>query len=198
MILEGIVTTLNAEGVLNVAPMGPRVAAEDLSRFVLRPFQSSTTYRNLKATGEGVLHVTDDALLLARTAIGLEVDPPTREAEVVRGRVLTGACRYYEFRVARLDDAEERTTIEVETVAMGRLRDFFGWNRAKHAVLEGAILATRVGILPIEEIIEGFERLIEPVRRTSGPAEAEAFELLRAYVEQAAKREGLSLGGSPT
>ncbi len=42
-----------------------------MRRFVLRPFRTSTTYRNLKAHGEGVLHITDDVLLLARTAIGL-------------------------------------------------------------------------------------------------------------------------------
>ena len=70
MILEGIVTTLNPDGSLNVAPMGPRVENRSFDRFVLRPYRSSTTYRNLKALGEGVLHVTDDVLLLARAAIG--------------------------------------------------------------------------------------------------------------------------------
>ena len=42
----------------------------NMARFVLRPFHTSTTYHNLKARGEGVLHVTDDVLLLAQTAIG--------------------------------------------------------------------------------------------------------------------------------
>src|SRR3954447_25636551 len=110
MILEGIVTTLGPDGLLNVAPMGPKVDPA-MDRFVLRPYQTSTTYRNLKARGEGVLHVTDDVLLLAQTAIGRPVEPATRAAEVVEGRILLDACRYYEFRVTELDDREPRTTI---------------------------------------------------------------------------------------
>src|SRR3954453_15266105 len=70
MILEGIVTTLSAAGVLNVAPMGPRVQAGPIEHFLLRPFRTAQTYRNLKAHGEGVLHVTDDVLLLARAGGG--------------------------------------------------------------------------------------------------------------------------------
>src|SRR6478752_5534400 len=69
MILEGIVTSLDAGGALNVAPMGP-IVDESMSRLRLRPYQSSRTYRNLKATGCGVLHVVDDVLLIARAAIG--------------------------------------------------------------------------------------------------------------------------------
>ena len=194
MILEGIVTTMDGAGVLNVAPMGPLVESVELDRFVLRPFKTSRTYANLKVSGEGVFHVTDDSLLLARAAIGgVEPEPATQPAAVVRGRVLSSACRYYEFRVTNLDESEERTTIEVATVARGRLRDFLGWNRAQHAVLEAAILATRVGILPMEEIAEEFRRLSVPVQKTCGPVEAEAFSVLARHVERAAASQGLAL-----
>ena len=119
MILKGIVTTLSVGDALNIAPMGPEVnAGMNMDRFILRPFQTSTTFANLKARGEGVLHVTDDVLLLARTAIGAAVDPPpiTRPAEAVAGAILLDACRYYEFRVVGLDDHEERARIVVATV----------------------------------------------------------------------------------
>src|SRR5207302_1235693 len=59
VILEGIVTTLDEADRLNVAPMGPRVEPE-MDQLLLRPFRTSTTYRNLKGRGEGVFHVTDD------------------------------------------------------------------------------------------------------------------------------------------
>jgi hypothetical protein len=190
VILEGIVTTLSPEGVLNVAPMGPNVEP-GLRRFVLRPFQTSTTYRNLKATGEGVLHVTDDVLLLARAAIGAPVEVPTRPAEVVRGAVLLDACRYHEFRVVSLDDREERTTIVAETVAEGRLRDFFGLNRAKHAVVEAAILATRTAFLPLPEILAEYRKLAVLVEKTGGPSEREAFSLLETHVRNEARGRGL-------
>jgi hypothetical protein len=190
VILEGIVTTLSPQGMLNIAPMGPRFDPA-MSRFVLRPFRSSTTYRNLKASGEGVLHITDDVLLLARTAIGVPVEPVTRPADAVAGRVLVEACRYYEFRIVDCDDREERTTLTAETVAQGWLRDFFGFNRAKHAVVEASILATRVSLLPLEEIFADFRRLAPLVEKTGGPAEREAFSLLGQHLQDAARQRGL-------
>src|SRR5262249_41742574 len=122
MILEGIVTTVDAAGAVNIAPMGPHVGTT-MDRFVLRPFRTAQTYRNLKAHGEGVLHVTDDVLLLARAAIGpVEPPPALVAARHVRGFVLADSCRYWEFRVAALDDREERTRIEAEVVHAGRHR----------------------------------------------------------------------------
>jgi hypothetical protein len=191
MILEGIVTTVAPDGRVNVAPMGPRVGltpAGDLERFVLRPFRTAQTYANLKAHGEGVLHVTDDVLLLARAALGLpDPLPPMRAAERVRGWVLSGACRYYEFRVTGCDDRAERAEFEAEVVHPGRLRDFFGFNRAKHAVVEAAILATRVGILPPNDIESEYRKLAVLVEKTGGPQEHEAFALLQQHVQKAAR-----------
>ena len=69
-------------------PDGPRVdSADSMERFVLRPYRTSTTYQNLKARGEGVLHVTDDVLLLAQAAIGASLDPvpATRRRAGCRG-----------------------------------------------------------------------------------------------------------------
>jgi hypothetical protein len=190
MILEAIVTTLDAADRLNIAPMGPQVEP-DLRRFILRPYKTSTTYRNLKVHGEGVLHVTDDVLLLARGAIGRVDDAPTRPATTVRGAILTGACRYHEFRVSRLDDSQDRTQIEAETVASGTLREFFGFNRAKHAVIEAAILATRTEFLPLDEILSDFRRLAVPVRKTGGEAEFAAFRLLDDHIRALARAQGL-------
>ncbi|MFN6108663.1 MAG: DUF447 domain-containing protein [Planctomycetaceae bacterium] len=181
MILESIVTTVGPGGELNVAPMGPVVDA-GLTRFRLRPFQTSTTFRNLQAHPEGVIHVVDDVLLIARGAIGALAEPPTRPAEIVRGRVLQDACRSFEFRVVSCDASQPRSEIAVEIVHTATHRDFWGFNRAKHAVLEAAILATRLHLLPAEEIQAEFRRLEAPVEKTAGPRELEAFALLQEYV----------------
>ena len=196
MILEGLVTTLSPAGSMHLAPMGPRVEPGDWRRFLLRPFPSSQTYRNLLAHGEGVLHVTDDVLLLAKAALG-PVEPalPVFAAERVRGFVLQDACRYYEFRVAALDEREERVRIEAEVVHSGRLHDFFGFNRAKHAVVEAAILATRTEFLPLEEIEAEYRKLAVLVDKTGGAQEHEAFAVLRAHVArvvEARREEGPS------
>lgn len=188
MILEGIVTTVSPEGVVNIAPMGPQVGPT-LDRFTLRPFRTARTYQNLKVLGEGVLHVTDDVLLLARAALGpVEPLPPLMPAERVRGYILCEACRYYEFRVETLDDREERTRIEAVVQRTGRLRDFFGFNRAKHAVVEAAILATRTHLLPLDEIELEYRKLAVLVDKTGGEQERAAFALLQAHL--AAVRAG--------
>ena len=185
LIAEGIVTTVNPDGSANISPMGPRVN-RDFTQLLLRPFQTSTTYQNLKRTGEGVFHITDDVLLVAKAAVGrLTPEPSLQPAPHVQGFLLSGACRWFAFRVSRLDDSEERTTIDCTVIGSGNLRPFFGFNRAKHAVLEAAILATRIGILPSEQIMAELQRLAIPVEKTAGTQEREAFEFLRDYVAQA-------------
>jgi hypothetical protein len=164
--------------------MGPIVDAE-FRRLLLRPYQTSTTFQNLKRTGEGVLHVTDDVELFARAAVGeLSVEPRTVATKAINGRVLVDACRWYEFRVDSLDDSAERTEILARVVKRGRNRDFFGFNRAKHAVIEAAILATRTKWLQAEFVRSEFNRLAVIVEKTGSRKEHAAFRFLEAYVTE--------------
>lgn len=188
-ILEGLVTTIDPDGRPHLAPMGPRISP-DWSRLLLRPFPTSQTCCNLKALGEGVLHVTDDVLLLARAALGQAPMPHIIPAKCVRGFVLADACRAYEFEVRSLDESGERVQIEAEVVHAETLRDFFGFSRAKHAVLEAAILATRLHLLPPEQVAADYARLRTLVEKTGGPAEHEAFAFLEAHRKR-------SQGGRP-
>jgi|SRR5579883_905453 len=184
MILEGLVTTTDPDGSPHLAPMGPRVGPR-MDRFTLRPFPTSTTYQNLVRAGEGVLHVTDDVLLLARAAVGPVVPfPAIRQAERVRGFVLTDACRSYEFKVKSIDPTGQRVTIEAEVVWAGTVREFFGFNRAKHAVLEAAILATRLHLVPRAEVEAEYRKLRVIVDKTGGPAEFEAMAFLETHLAQ--------------
>ena len=185
MILEGIVTTLGTDGALNVAPMGPIVDSA-MDTLVLRPFKTSTTWKNLSTAPQGVFHVIDDVLLIARAAIGrLEQNPETTPARVIDGAVLCDACRWYEFLLEDVDVREDRTRLTARVVHRGRLRDFFGFNRAKHAVLEAAILATRVHILPKQDVWRQIAELRSPLEKTAGPDEVMAFALIIDYIEAA-------------
>jgi uncharacterized protein len=181
-VLEGIVVTLNTAGQPNIAPMGPRVDRH-ITHLVMRPFQTSQTFRNLQATGVGVFHITDDVELLARAAVGRFESPPALLplADFPCPR-LADACRWFAFKVQALDDSAERATIDCRVVAQGELRPFFGFNRGKHAVLEAAILGTRIGILPPEAIRREIERLALPVEKTAGRQERQAFDFLRQYI----------------
>ena len=185
VILEGILTTLNQDGSTNISPMGPAVD-EQLSRFLLKPFRSSTTYRNLKRTHQAVFHITDNVEVLAQAAVGTpEPFPQLRDAEEIEGRILADACRWFALRVRSLDDQHERTEIECQVLDSGTIRDFFGFNRAKHAVLEAAILATRTDYLPANHILSEMERFEVIVQKTAGDAEQRAFDFLKDYIRGA-------------
>ncbi|SFJ55591.1 DUF447 domain-containing protein [Planctomicrobium piriforme] len=182
VIVEGICTTRNADGTFNVAPMGP-IVDPSLTSFLFRPFQSSTTFANLQATGCGVFHITDDVQLIAQAAVG-KVDPRPEmfAAHSIDGAVLADCCRWYEFRVTSVDASASRTEIQTEVVHVGRVRDFFGFNRAKHAVLEAAILATRLHLLTPDDVNAQLERLKVMVEKTAGPKEQAAFEFLQQRI----------------
>lgn len=185
LILEGVVTTLDAAGNLNASPMGPKVDRE-ITSLHLRPFQTSRTYQNLKRRGEGVFHITDNVDLFARTVVGGHDEQlACRPAEQVQGKVLTDVCRWFEFRVASLDDSHERTDIHCEIIATGTVRPFFGFNRAKHAVIEAAILASRVHMLPQNEVESSLSALRVWVEKTGGQQERESFDFLAAFVADA-------------
>jgi hypothetical protein len=190
-LLEGIVTTLDSDGSPHIAPMGPIVDA-DFNWLLLRPFRSSQTFANLKRSRAGVLHVTDDVELMARAAVGrIEPLPRLVRAEAVEGVILADACRWYAFRVESLDEREDRAKLLARVVDRGRLRDFFGFNRAKHAVVEAAILATRLGLLDAEHVRGEFARLAVLVEKTGGRPERRAFEFLQNHLQEAlAHRHG--------
>jgi hypothetical protein len=189
MILEGLVTTLDADGGLHVAAMGPAIdddqrAAGRIERLVLRPFATSRTAANLARHPEGVFHVTDDVLLLARVVAGrLDRPPEARPAEAIRGHVLAAACRAWEFRIAAADLAEARERLEARVAKEHDLRPFLGFNRAAHAVVEAAILVTRLHLTGVATVLRQLDELRPLVDKTGGPREREAFEILRAVTE---------------
>ena len=184
MILEAIVTSRNEDGSTNISPMGPTVSG-DMSRFELRPFNTSRTFENLKRCREGVLQISDDVELMARAAIGkLDELPKLEIATTVDCKFVADVCRAYEFRVEFIDESSQRVCLQCKTTKVHRIRDFFGFNRAKHAVLEAAILATRIDFIPIEEIVQQYQRLATIVTKTGGTQEQDAFELLENFVSR--------------
>ncbi len=186
LILEGLLTTTDERGGPHIAPMGPMVD-ESITRVVLRPFVTSTTYQHLRRSGQCVLHVTDDVELLARAAVGrLDPLPPMIAATAVEGWILQDACRWFALRVREWGEMRARAEAIAEVVDRARVRDFFGFNRAKHAVIEAAILATRMEMLPAEEIAAEFARLAVLVEKTGGPAERRAWQFLNDFVRSAA------------
>jgi hypothetical protein len=177
-IVETVTTTINPDGTVNCAAMG--VEWED-DVVVIKPFPSTRTLRNLRATGAAVVNLTDDILLFTQAALG-DPQPPTRPAAAIDGAVLADACSWREVTVAAIDENGPRARVTTRVVARGTGREFLGFNRASHAVLEASIIASRAQLLPAAEIRAELERLQVLVDKTAGPREHEAMELVRRHV----------------
>jgi hypothetical protein len=180
VIIETIITTLDEQGRVNIAPMGVDWGDDVL---VIKPFLETTTFRNVSATRAAVVNLTDDVLIFARTAIGTATFP-THPALRVKGVVLDAACSWREIEVIAIDATPPRSRIETRVVHHGTQREFLGFNRARNAVLEAAILSTRTHLLPADEILGDFKRLQVIVDKTAGPREREAMALLTDYVRE--------------
>jgi hypothetical protein len=182
MILETILTTQDSAGTVHCAAMGVEWGEEEI---VIKPFLDTTTLRNLRATGVAVVSLTDDVMLFAQAATS-DARFPTFPAAVVPGVVLEAACSWREVRVRAIDTTPPRARVVTTVVHRGVRREFIGFNRARHAVLEAAILATRTHLLPAEQIRDEFARLQVIVDKTAGPSEREAMALLTQHVRTAA------------
>ena len=183
MIIETILTTMDATGAVNIAPMGVEWDGGD-DPPVLKPFLETTTFRNVTATGVAVVNLVDDVRIFARAAIS-NPDYPVVPAVAVRGVCLEAACSWRELTVRSIDSTPPRSRIETTIVHRGFRREFIGFNRARHAVLEAAIYATRVHMLDRSFIEAELARLQVIVDKTAGPAEHEAMALLTEYVRSA-------------
>jgi hypothetical protein len=180
-IVETVTTTINPDGSVNCAAMGVEWGDESI---VIKPYRSTRTLRNLQATGAAVVNLTDDILLFAQAALG-DPQPPTRPAAAVEGAVLADASSWREVTVKSIDASGERARVTTRVVGRGVGREFLGFNRARHAVLEASIIASRARWLPSAEIRAELERLQVLVDKTAGPREREAMELVRRHVRAA-------------
>jgi hypothetical protein len=182
VIVETIVTTTSDAGVVNCAPMGVEWdPALEPDRIVLKPFLETVTYRNLTATGCAVVNLIDDVRVFARAAIS-NPEYDTVPAAAVRGRVLADCCAWREVTVQAIDSTPPRSRIDTRVVHHGVGREFVGFNRAQHAVLETAIYATRVRLLDAHFLRAEVDRLQVIVDKTAGPREREAMALLADYI----------------
>ncbi len=178
-IIETVVTTINPDRSVNCGAMGVEWGEQ---RIVIKPYRGTRTLRNLRATGAAVVNVTDDILLFSQAALG-DPHPPTRPAAGIAGAVLEGACSWREVRVEAIDDSPQRARVATVVVGGGSGREFLGLNRARHAVLEASILASRAHLLDDGDIRAELGRLQVLVDKTGGPLEHAAMDyVIKALV----------------
>jgi len=177
-IFETVVTSVAPDGRPHVAPMGVRYQGE---RVVLMPFKPSTTLDNVVATGHAVLNIVTDTRVFAGCVTGRR-DWPTSPAERVPGVRLANALMHVELRLVERVDDGQRPVLQMARVHEGRHAAFAGFNRAQAAVIEGAVLVSRLRMLPADKVDAEMAYLQIAIDKTAGPEEREAWSWLREAV----------------
>lgn len=181
MIRECVVTTPTADGGTHIAPMGVRDGAD--GEVVLAPFRPSGTLDNLLRDGVAVVNCTDDVRVIAGCLTG-RFDWPLAPAARVPTMRLAGCLAHTEVRVQRVVADETRPQLHCRVVHEAVHAPFRGFNRAQAAVLEAAILVSRLHLLPWDKIEREIAYLCIAVDKTAGPREREAWDWLVERLER--------------
>ncbi|MBX9716769.1 MAG: DUF447 family protein [Burkholderiaceae bacterium] len=182
VIFETVVTTLSPEGRVHVAPMGIRYR-EPGGEVVLMPYRPSTTLDNIATTGHAVLNIVVDTRVFAGSVTGRKVWA-TRAAECVPGVRLACALSHLELRLRSREDEAQRTVLRMVRVLEVAHAPFVGINRAQAAVVEGAVLVSRLHLLPSDKVDREMAYLQIAIDKTAGPEEHEAWGWLCEAVTQ--------------
>ncbi len=177
-IFETVVTTQSPEGVAHVAPMGVRYQG---GRVVLMPFKPSTTLANILATRHAVLNLITDTRVFAGCVTGRRAWP-LLPAQKVAGQRLACALRHVELELVETRDDAQRPVLQLERVHEAEHAPFMGMNRAQAAVVEGAVLVSRLHMLTPEKIDAEMAYLQIAIDKTAGAGEHEAWGWLREAV----------------
>lgn len=180
MIWECVVTTLAADGHVHIAPMGVH---EDDRHVIVAPFRPSGTLTNLERDGNAVINYTDDARIIAGCLTG-RVDWPLLPATRIRGSRLADCLAHTEVTLDRVEPDELRPRLYCRRVHAEQHAPFRGFNRAQAAVVEAAILVSRLHMLPWDKIETEIAYLKIAVDKTAGPRELEAWTWLMERIEE--------------
>ncbi len=159
---------------MHLAPIG---LIEDGDHWVIAPFRPSATLENLQENPHAVANYTDDVRVFAGCLTGRR-EWPTRPTRHVQGRYLESALAHVELTVESVVPDELRPRFRCRVVNEECHAPFPGFNRAAAAVVEAAILVSRLHMLPAEKIDREIDYLKIAVDKTAGPREAEAWAWL--------------------
>jgi uncharacterized protein len=179
MIREVIITTVDSSGAAHIAPFGLIAAQDD---WIIAPFRPSTTLANLREIPYAVANYTDDVRIFAGCLTGRRDWPlaPIAEFPVPR---LAFALTHAELAVERVEEDSQRPRFFCRVLRQKQHAAFQGLSRAKAAVLELAVLVSRLDFLPRDKIEREIEYLQIAIDKTAGPQEKEAWGWLTEKVK---------------
>jgi hypothetical protein len=192
MIRETIVSTMNDSGQGHLAPLGLIAEADG---WVIAPFHPSTTLNNLRSVPFAAANFTDDVRVFAGCLTGRSQWPMAACEEIPVAR-LANALAHAELAVTHVSEDNQRPRFHCRVLHSAAHAPFRGFNRAQAAVIEAAILVSRLHLLPRNKIEGEIAYLQSAVSKTASPAEEEAWgwllDAVAAFYEKKATTPALN------
>jgi hypothetical protein len=179
-IRETIVTTVGLSGAVHTAPLG---IIPDGEEWIIAPFRPSTTLDNLCEVPFAVANHTDDVRIFAGCLTGRR-HWPTVACDHVPVQRLAGVLSHAELAVVRVTENKERPRFHCRVVHFATHAPFRGFNRAQAAVIEAAILVSRLHMLPRDKIDKEIAYLRIVIDKTAGTAEQQAWQWLMEKITE--------------
>lgn len=176
-IFEAVVSTLDPQGTPHLTPMGVRYLAGDAPSVRLLPFKPSRTLDHILSRGTAVLNVLTDTRVFAGCVTGRRTWP-TVPLNGVAGVRLACALRHLALQLTDVQPDAQRPVLTLSVVQAQDHAPFLGFNRAQAAVIEGAVLVSRLHLLPLHQIQNEMRPLQVAIDKTAGPQEREAWQWL--------------------
>ena len=171
MILETIITSINYDGKPHVAPFGVRMENENI---IISPYKPSHTLENILASKVAVMNNSDDVRVFAGALTGRQpwTLVPTNQ---INGFRLKNCLAHTELQLLRVHDDALRPQLVMQPLISENHGTFKGFNRAQAAVLELAVLVSRLDRLPKTKVESELQYLQIGIDKTAGDIEREAW-----------------------
>ena len=179
MIYETIITSVDAQNRVHIAPFGIR---EHEGQVIIAPFRPSATLDNLLTNRCAIVNLVDDVRIFAGALTGHN-EWPFHPAIKVKGFVLDAALAHRELELTDIKEDASRPQLYFNVVHEEVHNPFRGFNRAQFAVIELAILVSRLHMLPMEKLDAEMAYLQIAIDKTAGEHEQQAWTWLMEKIE---------------
>ena len=183
MIHEVIVSTINKDKKVHIAPMGVKILQSDSKKLVqISPFKPSQTLNNILETKIATVNYIDNVKVFSGIVTGEKKDWELEVSDDKCAPHLQNTNTHMNVKVSEDHDDPVRPRIVCEVINEQIHRPFLGFNRAQFSVIELAVLSTRLGRIDDNKIKDEMKYLKIGIDKTAGKNEKEAWEWIEKKI----------------
>ena len=183
MIHEVIVTTINKDKKVHIAPMGVKILQSNSKKLVqISPFKPSQTLNNILETKIATVNFIDNVKVFSGIVTGEKKDWELEVSDDKCAPHIQNTNTHMNVKVSEDHDDPVRPRIVCEVINEQIHRPFLGFNRAQFSVIELAVLSTRLGRIDDNKIKDEMKYLKIGIDKTAGKNEKEAWEWIEKKI----------------